>query len=230
LLDVPELPELEEPVEAPNPVRAEHARAILAVAAPHLHDSIILAVHTGLRLNEIVGLERDQYDAANRLLRLTPASKSKRGDVVFINEVAHQLLLRLIDEADKAEQTRLILYRGAYNNRPPQPIDSLKTAWRNAQKRAGLATPYRFHDLRGNFVIEMARQGATPATTRKAARHVDMKTTLRYLAVVDEDMRQAVERISNWTGTDVARPASGSGKSPTPNSHTPRKGRGARKG
>lgn len=229
---LPELPrvrELEEPEAAPNPIPPEHTRAILAAAAPHLFDAIVLAIHLGPRLNEILRLDVTMPDFENRVVRLDSRSKGKRADLLYMNEVAFQVLRRLHDRALSADQTHLLLYDPPAAEgeppRPPRPVKSLRTAWAGALRRAGLDGRYSFHDLRANFATELARLGVNFRMVKDLARHRDLRTTLRYIKAADVEMADAVARLEGWHGTDVTRPAAG--EIHTPKSHTvPRKARG----
>jgi integrase len=77
-----------------------------------------------------------------------------------------------------------------------QPLKSIKRSFRTSAKRAEIATPSRFHDIRARYITEVAK-GASGAITQAAARHADFKTTQRYINVGSDEVSAAVSRVSH---------------------------------
>ena len=71
-------------------------------------------------------------------------------------------------------------------------------------------------------MTSVARQ-ASGTVTKELARHVSFKTTERYISLVDEDKRAAVDKIavaSALAGIDMTKTIGTVKKNPTPPSHT----------
>lgn len=54
--------------------------------------------------------------------------------------------------------------------------------------------PMPFHSLRHTFGTELAASGVSLAVVRDLMGHSDIKTTMRYVTVVDAQRREAIER------------------------------------
>lgn len=73
-------------------------------------------------------------------------------------------------------------------------IRSLRRAFAGAVKRAGLPQYLNQHDLRHCRVTRWLAEGQPVAVVQKAMGHSDVRTTLRYLHLVDADLLQLVEK------------------------------------
>jgi integrase len=56
--------------------------------------------------------------------------------------------------------------------------------------------PVRFHDFRHDFATKLLRETGNLKLVQRALNHADIKATLRYAHVTDEDLRAALERRS----------------------------------
>ncbi|WGD31253.1 site-specific integrase [Ancylobacter sp. WKF20] len=79
--------------------------------------------------------------------------------------------------------------------RLPLTYDGLKSYWRRMKKRAGMAD-FRFHDFRHDLGTKLLRQTGNLKLVQKALNHRDIKTTVRYAHVLDEDLREGLEKLS----------------------------------
>jgi integrase len=55
---------------------------------------------------------------------------------------------------------------------------------------------FRFHDYRHDFGTKLLRDSGNLKLVQKAMNHRDIKSTLRYAHVLDEDVASAVERVA----------------------------------
>ena len=84
---------------------------------------------------------------------------------------------------------------------PKKPLDIHK-AFNSAVKRAGLdnlpgSGKLRIHDLRHCCGSALVMSGVDLETIRKLLGHRDISTTQRYLHVVDEHTKSAIDKISH---------------------------------
>ena len=77
---------------------------------------------------------------------------------------------------------------------PTGPITTLKKAWDNVRKAAGVRC--RFHDLRHTALTNMAEAGVPESTMMALAGHMSRAMLERYSHVRMEAKRKAVEAIS----------------------------------
>lgn len=183
---------LEEPSELPTPISPALVAAIWAKAPEHLRLAITIAVHTGMRLDETLGLRWDWIDLGARTIALpSGTTKSKAGQVVFINDDLAAALAAVTRVCDIVVTYTHARKPEKVAERPPKPIKSLKRAWQTAQKAAGITKAYRFHDLRATFCTAVLSANNNPMALRSAARHASLQTTMRYAKLADESLRQA---------------------------------------
>jgi integrase len=186
--------QLAAPKEMPNPVTIDQVKAILTHAPAHLKLAIQLSVHTGMRLNETLTLTWDQIDLdAGTILLKSQTTKSKVGQIVYINEA----LTEVLKEAPHV-LPEVITFTKRGKDAEPKPIKSLKRSWQTAQKAAGVSPPHRFHDLRATFCTAVLAANNNPMTLRLAARHASLSTTMRYAQVSDESVRAAFKATEGW--------------------------------
>jgi integrase len=103
---------------------------------------IVLALESGMRAGEIVGLRWEQIDLPNRVIRL---DMTKNGD------------RRVVPLSEAAEAAIRLLPRPIHGGRLTKFYDSrgLSAAFRRACERAGI-TGLRFHDLRHEAASRLA--------------------------------------------------------------------------
>lgn len=175
---------LEENNDLPNPVTLEHAKLILEKAPEHLYAVIFIAVQTGMRLNEVLGLKWEQVFLDEGVIRLPSRStKSKKGQVIYLSEQLTRFLRTL-------KSTEYVVeYKG-------HKLTTIRRSWNTALKSAKVPI-YKFHNLRATFITLIASQPGTSALTVKTlARHVDARTTERYIKTSDQQLHNIVKDIS----------------------------------
>jgi len=80
-------------------------------------------------------------------------------------------------------------------DRVPIPANNLTRTFSKACAMAGV-TGLRFHDLRHTFGSRVTRVGGI-RVAKELLRHADVKTTMRYAHVLDQDARTAMEQAAN---------------------------------
>jgi integrase len=194
---------LQEPDDAPNPIRDEDMQKIIAAAAPHLALILGLIAHTGLRLAEAVRLTWGEIDLIIRELTLQSGrTKANKGRKIPLNRLAMKILrhLRKLSPAPEDPTTRVFLYQRKLGE-PPRPFINIRTAWLGALRRAGLAGRYRFHDSRAAFCTALAERKVDVITIMRLAGHAHLGTTLRYVDIADPAKKESVASIETRKGT-----------------------------
>ncbi|MGQ0511547.1 MAG: tyrosine-type recombinase/integrase [Betaproteobacteria bacterium] len=141
---------------------------------PHLPTIVVLAVSTGMRQGEIMGLRCHDVDCATGRITLT---MTKNGDlrVVPLAGRALQLLKARIENAEKQDD---LLFPGRKPDRPSE----ISQAWTTAVKRAGLID-FRFHDLRHSAATFLVDAGATDLQIASVLGHRTLQMVRRYAHV-----------------------------------------------
>ncbi len=155
----------------------EEIERLLATASPRLRPVIVLALNTGMRLGEIVGLAWEHVDLSQGVLRLTH-TKSGKDRWIPMNGLVRETLRRL-------PRSGPYVFGGASG------YCSVRTAWEGARDRAGLAG-VRFHDLRHTAATQMVLAGVDLATVGEILGHSTIALTMRYTHPTPEAKRRAV--------------------------------------
>jgi integrase len=124
----------------------------------------VIALNTGMRRNEILGLNRKPVDWANRLVTLTD---TKNGETrhVYLNDAAFAALQSLPPRLD----TPGLL---------PLGPNQVTTLFGRAMKRAGVED-FRLHDLRHTFASYQAMSGVAARGLQALLGHKDGRMTAR---------------------------------------------------
>jgi integrase len=74
-------------------------------------------------------------------------------------------------------------------------LNGARTAWHRMRTKAGVKD-FRFHDYRHDFGTKLLRETGNLKLVQKALNHRDIKSTVRYAHVLDEDVASAVEAVA----------------------------------
>ena len=172
-------------------------KAILRATAPNLRDHLIysLALGTGLRLAEIVGLNvGDVYTPDGRprtrvLLRPEIAKGGRAGDVFLPDSLVAKFRRFWVCKHRRREGLRpenpLLCSQGGRRRLSPRRV---QFAFRTWQVKAGFDRLYPFHGLRHTAVTNVYRRSRDLFLAQRFARHVSPLTTTIYTHVSDEEM------------------------------------------
>ncbi len=160
--------------------REEIERLLEACASrPHLEAFAIIALNSGMRRNEILGLTRKSIDWTNGIANL---DKTKNGEArhVPLNSAALGALRSLPARIDGK------LF--------PFKPNQVSVAFQRAVRRAGIET-FRLHDLRHTFASYQAMAGIQGRGLQSLLGHKDGRMTTRYTHLSDAYLRTAVDAV-----------------------------------
>lgn len=169
---------------------------------PYLKTIVTLAVSTGMRKSEILGLtwERVDLSADYGLSASATLYKTKSGKPrgVPLNADAVAVLQALYKEScagltDDTKPTGLVFCR-----RNGKAWGQIRTAFESALEKAEI-TGFRFHDLRHTAASHMVMRGATLKEVQEVLGHADFKMTMRYAHLSPGHLRGAVARLEGLT-------------------------------
>lgn len=171
--------------------REEAARLIAAAdggANRCLGDFIRLALHTGMRLNEILGLEWHRVDFAARRLQLDGQhTKSGRRRFIPLNESALAALRSRLEF--RLEHCARSPWVFAWED--GRRVHRLWEQFQTAKKRAGIVD-FRIHDLRHTFASWLVGAGVPLTEVRDLLGHASIRETERYAHLAPGRLSQAV--------------------------------------
>lgn len=197
--------------EIPNPVMGKRLRepegrirwlskeeaAQLVIAAEtdpratHLPDLIRLALNTGMRKGEMLGLEWRRVDLAANLVYLGAehTKAGKRRSVPLNDEARSSLLSRARFREKYCPVTSWV-----FTNRKGERIESVKTSFSSACEIAGIED-FTVHDLRHTCAAWLVSAGASLIEVRELLGHSTIRMTERYAHLAPDNVRNAVARL-----------------------------------
>jgi integrase len=154
----------------------------------HIRSVVTIALNTGMRRGEILGL---QWEHVNFLARTVFIAKSKTGRTrtIPMNDIVFKELMMLKQDAGPKEFV-------FSNSRTGINIDSIKTGWRNACEDAGLVN-LRFHDTRHTFATRLRANGVHEWDIRDLLGHASVRMTSVYTHQTPANLCQAVNTLTN---------------------------------
>lgn len=161
-------------------------KAVLEACPEWLRPIAGLAVSTGMRRGEILGLRWLDVDVKNSRLML-PQSKNGEGRIVYLNELALQALSAVPVPRDAKPTDRI--FRG--ESISPENVSlSFLRACRSAEIH-----DFRFHDLRHTAASWMRMKGADIHTVAVLLGHKDLRMAARYQHLSPAHLSDAVKLL-----------------------------------
>lgn len=161
--------------------------------APHLADFISLAVHTGCRKGELLGLEWDRVSLGSRLIYLEAKhTKAGKRRTVPLNEDARLAIVG----RDRFRAQFCPDSRWVFANRDGARIADVKTGFASACRKIGLED-FRIHDLRHTCAAWLVTSGVPLAEVRDLLGHASITMTERYAHLAPENLRNAVRLLES---------------------------------
>lgn len=174
--------------------REEAQRLIMSADAGLNHclgSFIRLALNTGMRLNEMLGLEWQRVDIEQRRLQLDGKhTKSGRRRFIPLNRYAVEALRERL--AFRAEHCPRSAWVFAWPD--GRRVTRLYEQFQTAKKRAGI-DDFRIHDLRHTFASWLVSAGVPLTEVRDLLGHASVRETERYAHLAPNRLVQAVEQL-----------------------------------
>jgi len=189
------IPKLKVPEKVPELLSDKQVAGIIQFRAKkkierRIHMMLLMILDTGMRVNEVLNVRKQDIDLDNLLItvqkgkgskqRIVPMSLSFRKVIFkFLRTEPHPRSEYVFSTRDGAPQT----YRNA--------VRTLK----DIGKSVG-APNIRFHLLRHQWATHYLRSGGSVALLRKQLGHADLSTVLTYEHIASSDLLKVHERHS----------------------------------
>ena len=172
------------------------AQAKKSVYSPHLADFIELALQTGMRKQEILGLEFSRIDLEKNVIYLNPGDqKNGNYSTLPLSQTAKQVVLRRIKVNADAHDRSPYLFPSKNGH-----IKDVKKGFSFACKQVGIHD-FRIHDLRHTFASWLVQEGVSIYDVKHLLRHSSTAVTEKYSHLPPETTRRAVERLDTLLDT-----------------------------
>jgi integrase len=153
---------------------------------------------SGMRLKECVTLRWSEVNFGTK--QIVRTGKGGRRVVFPVTDTIREILFQLQGQHPEFVFTYVAVYGNkklgrVRGQRYPLSYSGTKSAWQRIRANAGVED-FRFHDYRHDFGTKLLRDSGNLKLVQKAMNHRDIKSTLRYAHVLDEDVAAAVERVA----------------------------------
>jgi integrase len=151
-----------------------------------LRTAVVLAINTGLRRSELLGLTWDRADLSRGVIRLEMTKSGKRREVPL-----------------NAESYAALVSFGPRDSGRVFRKQSLRKAYENAVGNAKL-DDVNFHTLRHTFASWAVMRGVSLKELQELLGHSSLAMTMRYAHLAPERLRSAVARLEGLTSNQPA--------------------------
>ena len=166
-------------------------RAVLEASPEWLRPIAGLAVSTGMRRGEVLGLRWLDVDRHGGRIML-PQTKNGEGRIVYLNALAQQALGAVPREGGASGTARI------FDGEQMTP-DNVSHAFASACKSAGIVD-FSFHDLRHTAASWMRMSGADIHTVALVLGHKDLRMAARYQHLSPAFLSDAVKLLDSALG------------------------------
>src|SRR6184192_1060233 len=166
-------------------------RLIDSCIAPHIRAIVTVALHTGMRLGEILNLRWQDLDFSSGFI-LVRDSKNGQARQVPMDSMISKLLRSWPRLSDQDIVFTSVMTGGR--------IVDIRAGFLNACKRAGIADLH-FHDLRHTFASQFVMAGGDLYILKEILGHKSLAMTTRYSHLSPTYKIRAIDRMNTlWAG------------------------------
>ena len=166
---------------------------LLACCPEYMKEIVLVALHTGMRKGEILGLTWDNVDLRNRLIVLVKTKSNKIREIPMSNEVYELLQAKY----QKSTQDREACVFPSPDGKPYRDV----AAFRKAVQLAGIQN-FWFHDLRHSFASYLVMAGVDLVTVKELLGHAELSTTLIYAHLAPKHKQAAIVQLEAYFGKE----------------------------
>jgi integrase len=172
----------------------------------HLHRIVKCALHTGMRRGEILKLKWNQVLDGFIYLRETKTNESRQIPIndelaiVFKEIRREQGLSSEYVFTYKPNAWKLFAKGQEAEHIKAKPIKRIEKGFYTALEKAGIED-FKFHDLRHTFASHLIMKGASLKEVQELLGHKDIKMTMRYAHLSQENKRKAINLLNVITAS-----------------------------
>ncbi|MDD5108876.1 MAG: site-specific integrase [Candidatus Omnitrophica bacterium] len=168
----------------------EEIDKLLSHCCEHLKPIVIVALHTGMRKGEILGLKWHDIDIKRNIIHLYDTKNGEKREVPM-NEVVQKTVIGVLKNPES---------QYVFCNKDNKPYGNVRKSFFTALKKAGIIN-FRFHDLRHTFASQLVMSGVDLNTVRELLGHKSIEMTLRYSHLSPDHKKRAVDVLGKRMDT-----------------------------
>ena len=163
----------------------------------HLYPIVVMALATGARQGEILGLELRDVDLETGKTILRETKNGETRSVPLVNFVLDVIK----EQAEYAEQLYFDLPKGTsprylFARSDGQEPIFFRKAWYQAVEASGV-TDFKFHDLRHSAASYLAMNGASLLEIADVLGHKTLQMVKRYSHLSEDHTRSVIEKMNS---------------------------------
>jgi integrase len=199
----PRLRKLRADRKTPAFLDLEEADRLLRATAPGWRCLLTIALRTGLRMGELLGLRWEDVDLQARRLHVRRTRwKGQEGSPKGNRERVVPLSGEAAEALKAHRDGRLVALRPYvfdHEDGVPFTHSELKHVVPDACRRAGLAKRLTMHGLRHTFASHLVMRGVSLVTVKELLGHADLSMVLRYAHLAPNVTQDAVNLLDTQT-------------------------------
>jgi integrase len=168
----------------------EEVDKLLVNCCQHLRPIVMVALHTGMRKSEILGLKWHDIDIKRNIIYLHDTKNGEKREVPM-NRAVQKAIIGVF----KSPESQYI-----FCNRDGEPYGDIKKSFLTAVKKSGIVN-FHFHDLRHTFASQLVMSGVDLNTVRELLGHKSLEMTLRYSHLSPDHKKRAVDVLGQRMDT-----------------------------
>jgi integrase len=177
---------LEENNERLRFLTVEECQTLIDCCQAHLKPVVTIALHTGMRRGEILGLKWEHVDLNHGFILLDTTKNGERKEIPIDNT-----LRKIFEDMPHSIESIYV-----FTDKDGNPYKSVKRSFRTALIKAGIRD-FRFHDLRHTFASHLIMAGVDLTSVKELLGHKSLKMTLRYAHLAPGHKMKAVKILDN---------------------------------
>jgi len=185
---------LEEPPGRTRFLSVEDAKKLIHFCSDHIRPIVILALNTGMRLNEILPLQWKQiyiYDVIDPHIELLYTKNNKKR-YILLNDDMVNLFCTLRETTHCKQRNPEYVFSSI---RSGQPLKSVRKPFERALRLARI-DDFRFHDLRHTFASHYVMNGGDLLSLRDILGHSNLKMVERYSHLASAYKRKMINKLN----------------------------------
>ena len=164
----------------------EDCQTLIDCCAEHLKPIVTVALHTGMRLSEILNLKWSQVDIKHEFILLDITKNGERREIPIDNT-----LTMMFNNMLRGFESKYV-----FAGKDGDPYKSVKRSFSTALKKAGIID-FRFHDLRHTFASHLVMAGVDLTSVKELLGHKSLAMTTRYAHLSPSHKRKAVNTLDS---------------------------------
>jgi integrase len=160
----------------------EQINRLLTCCCEHLKPIVVVALHTGMRKGEILGLKWRDIDIQTGIIHLFDTKNGEKREVPM-NDMVRRTIIRVLKNPES---------QYVFCNKNGKPYTDVRKSFYTALKKSDIVN-FRFHDLRHTFASQLVMSGIDLNTVRELLGHKSIEMTLRYSHLSPDHKKRAVD-------------------------------------